>query len=174
MRPRGLMAQPTGSRMKFYPLMFTFRDVVSGNGFLAGITISGRALMVYEDEVWWAYGVRPGALAESGASPQEGFLRFRNRYREVLFDVAAESKDFQAFKTEVERFYFEPDHEEETRWADAMQAIRSGDAAPDAPFSSLPRETPESRPSQVTVERLDISARFTASDNIPDLMIAAA
>ncbi len=49
--------------MPDYPVMFTVRDTVSGNGFLAGITLTGRALMTREaDGKWWVYGVRPVPL----------------------------------------------------------------------------------------------------------------
>ena len=162
--------------MPHYPLMFTFRDAVSGNGFLAGVTLSGRALMVHEDDEWWIYGVRPGALAETGQTPQEAFLRFRNTYKTVLFDIAGESASFEAFKLEVERFYHEPDEQEESRWNEAFQDLRSGKVQPDAPFSSLPKEPPETHPSQITVERLDAAGttRFTATDNVPDLYSRAA
>ena len=54
--------------MASYPVMFTLRDTVSGNGFLAGITLTGRALMKREDdEKWWIYGVRPAAIARVAA-----------------------------------------------------------------------------------------------------------
>lgn len=154
-----------------HPLMFVFRDAISGDGFLVGITLSGRALMLEEDEKWWMYGVRPGAIAESGGSPQETFLRFRNRYKEILFDIADEHRTFDTFKQEVERFFYEPDAEEERRWEDAVTAIRSGNGnlTPPASFSDLPREAPENRPTGITVERLDgVSKRFMPSDNVPD------
>lgn len=154
-----------------YPLMFTFRDALSGKAFLTGITLSGRALMVKErDGKWWIYGVRPGAIADYGSTPQEAYLRFKNRYKEVLFDIAEESKDFDAFRKEVERFYYEPDPTEEERWEKAFEAIRSGKVKPEPPFSELPKQAPEIRPTQITVERLDHlkGQRFTPSDNIPD------
>ena len=158
-----------------HPLLFTFRDTISGDGFLVGITLSGRALMVNEDEKWWMYGVRPGAIAESGESPQEAFLRFRNRYKKVLFDVAGERRTFDAFKAEVERFFYEPDFEEERRWEDAVTKIRSCNLTPPPPFHDLPREKPERRPSQISVERLDLpSRRFMPSDNVPDTFSAIA
>jgi hypothetical protein len=161
--------------MPLYPLMFTFRDAVSGNGFLAGVTLSGRALMVHEDDSWWIYGVRPGALAETGQTPQEAFLKFRNTYKTVLFDMAEESADFESLKKEVERFYYEPDDEEERRWMEAFRELRSGKMQPEPPFSSLPKEAPETRPTQITVERLDaVTTRFTVADNIPDMYARAA
>lgn len=161
--------------MPHYPLMFTFRDAISGNGFLAGVTLSGRALMVHEDDAWWIYGVRPGALSETGQTPQEAFLRFRNTYKMVLFDMAEGFGDFESFKNEVERFYHEPDNEEERRWTEAFQDLRSGKVKPEPPFSSLPQEAPEKRPTQITIERLNASgSRFTAADNIPDIYAQAA
>lgn len=157
--------------MAQYPVMFTLRDAVSGNGFLAGITLSGRALMMREgDGKWWLYGVRPGAIAESGATPEEAFLRFRNAYKSLLFDFAEESATYDLFKINVERFYAQPDKEEEDRWVKAFNDLRSGKAMPEeAFFAQLPKEDPEKRPTQITVERLDKpEARYTAMDNVPD------
>lgn len=152
--------------------MFTFRDVISGDGFLAGITLSGRALLTEEDGEWWLYGVRPGGIAETGGTPQETLLRFRNRYREALFDIAADCRDFEAFRQEVERFFYEPDIEEERRWENAAIAARAGRLIPPHRLS-LPTEVPELRPSQIAVERLDgasqVRPRFMPADNVPDL-----
>lgn len=162
--------------IQHHPLMFTFRDAISGEGFLAGITLVGRSLMVEEDGKWWMYGVRPGGIAESGEIPHETFLRFRNRYKEILFDIAGECRTFETFRQEIERFYYEPDTEEERRWEDAVNHIRSGNLSPPPPFSDLPREAPETRPSQITVERLDglRSKRFMPTDNVPDTYLMAA
>ena len=76
--------------MTNYPVMFTFRDAVSGNGFLSGVTLGGRALIVHEpeDQAWRIYGVRPAPIAESGNTPLEAFANFRNAYKNVLFDFA--------------------------------------------------------------------------------------
>lgn len=160
---------PESSATAHHPLIFTFRDTISGDGFLVGITVSGRALMVQEDARWWMYGVRPGAIAESGETPQEGFLRFRNRYTQILFDIASECRTFETLKQEVERFFYEPDRVEERRWEDALTAIRAGDFSPPPPFNELPTVIAETRPSQITVERLDEkNRRFMPSDNVPD------
>lgn len=159
----------------YYPLMFTFRDAVSGNGFLAGVTLSGRALMVKEgDEDWCIYGVRPAAIADTGTTPEEAYLRFRNRYKDVLFDIAEASPDFEAFKREAERFYYEPDVEEEQRWEESVKALRCGKVVAEAPFTELPKESPEHRPSDIAVSRLDEKKRFQASDNVSDTYVMAA
>lgn len=161
---------------EYYPLLFTFRDVVSGNGFLSGITLSGRMLMTKEDDgKWWGYGVRPAALAASGNTPQEAHYNFKNRYKEVLFDIAQEVATFDSFRDEVERFYYEPDQEEEGIWEAAVQAVRSGALVPEGPFSALPKQAPEERPSSISVERLDHQVtRYAATDNVPDLFATAA
>ena len=153
-----------------HPLMLTLRDAISGNGFLAGITLSGRALMRKEDDgKWWMYGVRPAGIAESGITIEETFAHFRSRYKETLIDIAQENQTFDDFKAEIERFFYEADPEDERLWEQALTAIREGNMAPPEPFSALPRESPESKPSQITIERLDGEGkRFMPSDNVTD------
>lgn len=155
-----------------YPLMFTVRDSVVGNGFVAGVTVSGRAVMCQEaDGAWWVYGVRPGAVAETGSTPEEAFLRFRNTYKNVLFDLAEECETYETFRDEVERFYYQPDLEEEGRWESAFKAIRAHQIIPEGFFSKLPQQSPETRPTQLTVERLDKeSTRYKPTDNVPDFV----
>jgi hypothetical protein len=151
-----------------YPLIFTYRDAVSGNGFLAGVTITGRALMRHEDEKWWMYGVRPAGIAEAGNTPNETFLSFRQRYSAVLFDIAAESESFEAFREEVERFFYEADNAEEQLWAEAHLLFKSGKVTPEEPFAALKKDSPETRPAVISVARLDNAQRFSATDNVPD------
>jgi hypothetical protein len=157
--------------MSKYPVMFCFQDAISGNGFLAGVTLTGRALMTKEpDNKWWVYGVRPGAIAEAGTTPQEAFLRFRNAYKNVLFDMAEGAPDYEAFRDTVEAFYFQPEAEEERAWQEAFEAIRSVTFVPeDDFFGKLPREAPETRPTQLHVARLDKQAtRYQPTDNVAD------
>ncbi len=161
--------------MTHYPIVFTWRDVVSGNGYLAGVTLYGTALMTKEDDgKWWVYGVRPGAIADFGETPQEALNKFHERYKMVLYDFAEEAMDFDAFKSEVEKFYAQPDREEEDRWLRAVLAIRHGQVQVEPPFDALPRENPEKRPSGVSVQALNEMKRFTPMDNVPDTYACAA
>src|SRR5258708_1998228 len=159
--------------LKEHPIMVTLQDAVSGNGFLAGITLSGRALMRREDDgKWWMYCVRPSGIAESGKTVEETFLHFRTRYKETLLDIAQESETFEAFKAEIERFFQEEDadNEDAQLWESALAALRNNNITPPEPFSQLQRESPESKPSQITVERLDrADKRFMPSDNVTDM-----
>jgi hypothetical protein len=161
--------------MDHYPLMFTFRDAISGNGFLAGVTVSGRALIVKEaEQEWCVYGVRPAAIAETGTTPQEAFFRFRSRYRTVLFDISSESGDFEKFKRETEQFYYAPDPDEEERWEEAVFALGSDDVELQEPFlRTLPIESPEKMPSAIAIAKLDENKRFKASDNVVDRFAVA-
>lgn len=157
------------------PFMFNFREAVSGNGFLAGVTISGgRSLMLKEDGEWWMYGVRPAGLAETGATPLETFLRFMERLKAVLFDIASETKSYEEFKASTERFLQEACEIEEKRWNAAQQLLKTGEIEPDpaflASFPELPKESPELRPTSMGVVRLDGKSdkenRFSPSDNV--------
>lgn len=162
--------------MTHYPVMFTFRDAVSGNGFLSGVTLGGRALIVHEpqDQAWRIYGVRPAPIAESGATPLEAFANFRNAYKNVLFDFAESAASFEAFKECAERFYALPDADEENRWLEALQAIRAGSVQIDALLKDVPKEAPENRPSFISVQPMHEIKRYTATDNVPDSLAAAA
>ena len=154
--------------MPEYPLVFTFSDKVSGNGFLANVTINGRALVVKEGELWWMVGVRPAAIAEKGDSPGGAYVDFRRAFTAVLYDAAAVAVGFDAFKAEVERFFYERDETEEQRWNAAGEAIRSGAVTPEPPFAALPREAPQARPVAISVDRIDGQQSFTANDNVLD------
>ncbi len=154
--------------MSEYPLVFTVRDAIAGNGFLAGVTLSGRGLMVKErDDIWWMYGVRPAAIAARGETPAGAYLDFRTTLFATLVDAATEAVCFEGFKAEVERFFYERDQSEEQRWQAAGDAIRRGEVVPEAPyFTGLKREAPDARPVTISVERLDTQHVFTASDNV--------
>jgi len=163
------MSQLVANAVQDHPILITLQDRVSGDGFLAMITLAGRTLMrKEEDGKWWMYGVRPAAIAESGCTIDEAFLRFRRAYKEVLFDFAQESKDFDEFRSEVERFFNEGDGDAEL-WESVLRTIRSENMTPPEPFAKLPRESPEGRPPRIEVERLDGQLkRHVASDNIAD------
>ncbi len=157
-----------------HPLIFTLRDAISGRGYLAGVTIRGKGIMVQEYGSWWLYGVRPGAIAACGRNPQEAFLQFREQYKQTLFEFADEAPTFEAFRQLVEDFYYQAEPDEEERWEKALAVVRAGKAIPE-PFSGLPRQTPEGTPFQITVESLSAGQpRFMPSDNVGDTTALAA
>jgi len=112
--------------MTHYPLLFGFRDLVAGRGFLAGVAVHGRALLVHDDDLgYWMYGVNPSGLAAGGADVGEAQCSFRETYRTVLYDIAEDVDSFEAFEAEVRRFFDEPGGFL-SDWTEAVKAAKSG------------------------------------------------
>jgi hypothetical protein len=138
-----------------HPLVFTLQDAVTGRGFVAGITVTGKAVMEHEDGQWWMYGVCPGAIAGSGETPNEAFTDFRNRYREALFDMAEEYASFLPFRGAVQQFFEEKDVHEESRWNEALKIVRENDHAIPEQFKKLPRKTAGDYQLGIRIDRLE-------------------
>ena len=110
--------------------------------------------------------MRPAAIAESGSTVDEAFLRFKQAHTYVLLDMVQESKNFDEFRSEAERFFNEADVDEQA-WESALKAVRDQHIAPPEVFAKLPRQSPDTRPARIEVERLDGMIKpFTASDNV--------
>ena len=158
-----------------HPLVFTLQDVVTGCGFLAGIVVTGKAVMAHEDGKWWMYGVCPGGLAGSGASPNEAFIDFRTRYKEALFDLAEECKGFVRFQAAVKDFYSEDKHEG-ARWDEALRILRENEHCVSEPFKKLPRKKPGEYELRIQIDRLETKppAQLKPANNIQDSLAKAA
>ena len=112
--------------MTHFPVLFSFRDLIAGNGFVASIDLSGRALLVDEEDGFWMYGVNPGGLAAGGATPGEVLSEFRSMYRSVLFDIAIEATSFEDFQRDVQQFFEATNEATAKDWEAAVAAVRSG------------------------------------------------
>lgn len=112
--------------MAEYPLLFGYRDLVAGDGFLAGVAVDGRALLVDDDEGAWVYGVNPGGVSASGHDHGSATAAFRAAYRSVLFDIATDCASFADFKSEVESFFWETSLPTEQAWTQAVAAVKAG------------------------------------------------
>jgi hypothetical protein len=157
-----------------YPFIFDFKQPISGNGFLAGVEISGgRGLMLQEDDQWWMYGVFPATLSECGQTANECFLRFMEELKTVLYDFAAETGSFEEFEYAVTAFLKQTSPDEK-RWLEAQQKLRSGTVKPAEEnfIQSLPKESPDKRPQHFRITRLDKPiqnqppVQFTSDDNV--------
>ena len=85
--------------MTLYPLFFTFKELVYGDGFVAECAIRGRALAAQEEErEWWFNGVEPGGLAERGETLNDAYYSFRDTLKEILFDISYATETFDAFE----------------------------------------------------------------------------
>jgi hypothetical protein len=153
-----------------YPLIYTFSDVVTGCGFLARVTVRGRALAVDEGaDDWWLYGVEPGGLAECGQTFHEAYLAFRQAFREVFFEFAAEAGDWDNFEAALSDFLGAINEPKADRWRRAVEDIQKGRFVPSVPFDSLRRVGAETTCGYL-VERLDSAlSQFAPTDNRVDV-----
>ena len=159
-----------------HPLVFTLQDVVTGCGFLAGIVVTGKAVMEQEDGKWWMYGVCPGAIAGSGSTPNEAFIDFRNRYKETLFDMAEDCKNFLAFRNDVKSFFDAEDTREKVRWEESLETLRKNECAISEPFKKMERKKPGDYEVGITIDRLEKrpKAELKPANNIQDSLAKAA
>jgi hypothetical protein len=109
--------------MKRFPLLFSFKNVLVGNGFVAGVAMDGRALLVEEEDgVWMMYGVNPGGMAAEGATKDEAMEQFRVSYDSILNEIAAGSSKFKELEAEVQRLFHQVDDED--AWIAAVDEVR--------------------------------------------------
>lgn len=117
--------------MERYPILFGRHELIEGNGFIARVSINGRALLSSEDEEYWVEGVNPGGFAAKGTSPSEALAAFCEELRVVLFDIALDAPDFGSFKAEVERFFWETNQTALREWDSAVTEVRAGKVSAD-------------------------------------------
>jgi hypothetical protein len=130
--------------MPLYPLLFGFRDVIQGEGFIARVAVQGRALMQVESpEAVWIEGVNPGGFAASGHSQAQALESFRRSYLAILFDIASDAADFAAFRRGVEEFFNDTNEPASRDWDAAVAEVRAGRTDADW-LAKRPADTPRS------------------------------
>ena len=127
--------------MERYPILFSRRELIEGNGFIAAVGVSGRALLFDENGESWVEGVNPGGFAAKGASPSEALAAFCEEFRLVLFDIASEAGAFESFKAEVEEFFHETNETALREWEMAVSEVRQGKVTVDW-LDRRPAESP--------------------------------
>ena len=128
-----------------FPLFYTFRETIIGKGFIAGVSLRGRATATLEQEegvpVWAFNGVEPGSLAELGATLNESYYAFKEALRQIVLDLATRSDDYEQFQRKVKVFVTQVNRPEENDWIQAREAVRRGDLG--SPLSDMKREENE-------------------------------
>ena len=127
--------------MTHYPLLFAYKDLVAGQGFLASVAIAGRALICEDEEGCWMYGVLPGGICADGDSQKEAAAGFRSTYQAALYDMVAEAPDFRTFRRQVQQFFEDEDRVLAKTWQAAVAAVRHGDLESDW-LSRQPADSP--------------------------------
>lgn len=106
------------------PLLFTFKQIVLGDGFAAGVRMKGRALLENEDGECWITGVSPVGITGGGGDRAVALTEFRNAWSEVLFDLSADSSSFEEFKEASRRFLSANQQSITDLWDGAVRAVR--------------------------------------------------
>lgn len=146
-----------------YPIIFSYSDVIAGNGYVVGVAVEGgRFLMVDEgDGDFWIYGVNPGGISDGGKSQKEATSAFRKTYQAVLYDIANEAPDFEAFKAEANDFLLQENEVVLNEWRAAVDRVRKGEV--DLDWDRQPAESNL----DVTIARLVLEEE--AAEGRPDL-----
>ena len=135
------------------PLLFSFKNTISGEGFQAHVIIQGRALVergVEEEGEVWLTGVQPGGIAEGAKDMEEAYEKFKAGFREVLLDIADGAENFNVFELRVGEFLREVCTESEKMWWQAVRTVRARGYTEES-LEKKPADTPV----DVTIERVE-------------------
>jgi len=143
-----------------YPLLFSYRDTLFGNGFVVEVhAANGRALCIHEADAFWMYGINPGGLAAQGADLEAAHLAFRQTFSTILIDLALASARFEDFEKAVRDFFDETNLGYESNWYQAIQGVQRGEITL-ANVQVKPADSP--RAIQVSLKPIE---QLTAQDN---------
>lgn len=147
-----------------YPLLFTYRDTLFGNGFVVEVqAVNGRALCVREEDAFWMYGINPGGMAASGEDPEAAHMAFRKAFSSILIDLASVSGSFEEFQIAVKQFFEDTNGGYEQEWTEALPAVQRGDVK----LEGVP-VMPANSPRSITVSIKQVE-KVTAQDNSSNL-----
>ncbi len=153
--------------MTQFPLLFGLRELVEGNGYIARVAVSGRALLGEEEGEIWVEGVNPGGFAAKGQSPGEALAEFSSAFKAVLFDIASDATSFGSFRDEVQRFFDETNVTAAREWEEAVQRVRAGQlGAPDW-LNKRPAET------RLGIEVTEVSRPAATNNEMSEAALAA-
>lgn len=110
------------------PLVFSFKHVVMGDGFVAGVRMDGRALLEVEhnggDREDWVTGIAPVGISGGGRDRSAAFFAFRNAWTEVIFDIAHEASSFSSFRESCNEFFGAEQASMTALWEAAVETVR--------------------------------------------------
>ena len=120
------------------------------------------------------YGVEPVGLAEGGQTIREAHMKFRQTFREILFDIASTAKDFSDFSQDTKSFAREVNQPEDKDWWKAVEEVRSKGLIPDPDVEGYRREQAQTDV-RVTVEDITCRDHYSSAENqTEDYFISAA
>ena len=165
------MAETVQSRVT-WPLIFSYRGNVFGQGYFASVSAVSRVLGIQEEDGIWLSGVQPGGIAAGGQDLWEARVAFRQAFVGVLADIASSVGDFPAFQAEVARFLEERD---DTAFEEGAAAVDANRRQPLdwAQMKQLPIMSAGMTPSMTAVLRTEMTPADNLVDEGPELATAA-
>jgi len=151
------------------PLLFTFSQLVFGNGFIAGVRLNGHAILEEDWGETWITGVAPTGFAGGGKDRATALVDFRQTWASVLFDIASEADSFLSFKEQCEAFLRSHAEALDAEWDTALAHVRANKYV-DASLPSVPADT---RPPTFEVCELQ-PAQSEPEKNVPVVELATA
>lgn len=154
-----------------YPLLFTYRDTLFGNGFLMEVqAVNGRALCVREaEDEYWVYGINPGGMAAHGADPAAAHAAFRKTFSHILIDLAHASNSFEQFQAAVQTFFDDTNEGYEADWRRALPGVQRGEVTLEG-IPTVPANSPRSI--TVTLKQVELVTPQDNSANVQYLLAA--
>ncbi|MEQ1759428.1 MAG: hypothetical protein ABL986_13990 [Vicinamibacterales bacterium] len=154
-----------------YPLLFTYRDTLFGNGFVVEVqAVNGRALCVREaEDEYWVYGINPGGMAAHGVDAAGAHGAFRKAFTDILVDLAHESSNFDEFQAAVQTFFDDTNKGYEADWKQALPAVQRGEVSLEG-IETVPANSPRSI--AVTVKQVELVTPQDNSANVQYLLAA--
>lgn len=161
--PQRIPVRPARRPPMQLPLLFTFKKLVIGKGFIAGVMMSGRALLEEEDNEVWISGVAPVGITGGGPSRDDAFAEYRKRWVSVLFDIAADAESFSDFQAQCSEFLTSSLPHLTEEWELALREVRKKKYTD----ATLRTESADKQPVHHEIVELEPSS-FTPGDNVLD------
>ncbi len=121
-----------------YPIVFRMQIPVQGARYAAGVEFRGAAVVTHEEDGLLAHGLKPGGVAGVGDTVVEAYVSLKTNIELALYDIAAQTPDFDAFRTAVAAFFRDTDDWAERAFGEARKKVAAGEIACDLPVRPNP------------------------------------
>ena len=110
-----------------WPLVFSYRGRVKGQGFTAKVICAVRVLAEQQsDGELWLSGSEPGWFAARGATLKEANANLKKMFHGILLDKAEEAPDFAIFRENLLVAFSDADRLVRKEWVEAWIANKDG------------------------------------------------
>lgn len=149
---------------RVWPLVFSYRGLVSGSGFSAIVDAVCRVLAEEQDSGGiWMNGAEPGGFASGGDDIDSAHVALSKMFRDILIDAAEEADSFDAFRGEMNRFFEDIDRGVNKAWIKAWEDNRKGTLDCE-PLQLMIRATGDENRPKVKIERIQASGSADNAD----------